>query len=82
MYFQGRYCSILDHAFGLFWFQFLCVRALSQALSDAMFVPSLIVTVAHYCVHSTYLKGAVPLERIAVTFASDYEIIAFLGIRD
>ena len=27
-------------------------------------------------------KGPVPLERIAVAFTSDYEIIAFLGIRD
>ena len=27
-------------------------------------------------------KGPVPLERIAVAFTSDYEIIAFLGIRN
>ena len=29
-----------------------------------------------------FTKGPVPLERIAVAFTSDYEIIAFLGIRD
>ena len=28
------------------------------------------------------IKGLVPLEQIAVAFTSDYEIIAFLGIRD
>ena len=34
-----------------------------------------------YIIHNTlYSKGPVPLERIAVVFASDYKIIAFLGI--
>ena len=53
MYFQGRYCSILDHAFGSNFCVFVLCHRPSQMLY--MFVPSLIVTVAHYCVHSTYL---------------------------